>query len=228
MDNQDKSAFASVLRATFDVYGKEVSTDVMRIWWAALETFSIDEVRIGFSRYIRSTESGQFPPKPADIIKMVEGTGSDRGMIAWSKVHEAIKRVGAYRSVVFDDPLIHVVIEGMGGWAALCMVTSEELPFRAQEFSKRYRAYAERGELPQHPACLTGIAEASNRLHGFPVEPPVLLGNPEKAAQVLALGCTGPRLQITSGNRVSDILEQGLMKQIESKKGDEDSEEAFV
>lgn len=217
MVEEDKRDFASVLRATLDVYGKEASPDVLRIWWAALQDRSIDEVRIGFSRYIRSTDSGTFPPKPADIIRMIDGTSADRGMQAWAKVLEAIQRVGGYRSLAFDDPIIHVVIEAMGGWSGLCVTPKDEMQFRAAEFAKRYRGYAEIGGVETFPAYLVGRSEAQNNLNGFKSEAPVLIGNAEAAAKVVALGSASPRLQITSGKAASDLA-QSVVKAIELKK----------
>lgn len=212
MVESDKRDFAAVLRATLDVYGKEASPDVLRIWWAALQDRSIDEIRIGFSRYIRSTESGSFPPKPADIIRMIDGTSSDRGMVAWSKVHEAILRVGSYRSLAFDDPIIHVVIEGMGGWPALCATPKDELPFRSNEFSKRYRALAETGGASSYPSYLVGISESQNNMNGFKSDPPMLIGDASKAAQLIASGTTSPRLQITSGKKLSDYTQSAVKR----------------
>jgi hypothetical protein len=52
-------------------------------------------------------------PKPADIVRNLQGTASDRSLIAWGKLLEAMRRVGAYRSVAFDDGAIHAAVEDM-------------------------------------------------------------------------------------------------------------------
>lgn len=204
----DKREFVEVLKAVLDLYGKEASAPVLRLWWAALEQFSIEEVRHGLTRFVRSADSGSFAPKPADIIRMIEGSAGDRGMIAWGKVQEAFGRVGGWKSVAFDDPIIHVIIDDMGGWPKLCSTEGDEMPFRSAEFAKRYRAYAERG-LERFPPYLTGRHEESNRLHGHPVPPPLLIGDPAKAAKVIEDGSSMPRLQITSGVHIGQLL-QGI------------------
>lgn len=89
---------------------------------------------------------------------------------------KAIREVGAYRSVIFDDPLIHSVIRDMRGWIALGQSKTSELPFLAREFEKRYRA------LVLHPPAdcprqLTGIYEQQNRLSGYAPPDPVLIGH---------------------------------------------------
>jgi hypothetical protein len=42
-----------------------------------------------------------------------------------------------------------------------------------------------RGEMPDYPKKLTGMANAHNAAGGRPLLPPILLGNPEKAKLVL-------------------------------------------
>lgn len=212
MFEADKREFAEILRATLDLYGKEASAPVLRLWWASLEKFSIEEVRHGFSRFIQSPDNGSFYPKPADIIRMIEGTAGDRGMIAWGKVQEAIVRVGGYQSVAFDDPIIHACIEDMGGWPKLCTTDRDDMPFRAADFAKRYRAYVERGAEVSVP-YLVGRSETENRLNGYKPAPPVLIGDPQKAALLIGQGRDTPRLQITSGKNLGQLL--GEMKLLE-------------
>lgn len=197
IEPDDKKQFAEILRATLDIYGKDISVPVMQLWWAALIEFSIEEVRGGLSRYVRSADHGTFPPKPADVIRMIEGSSGDRGMIAWAKVREAVARVGGYQSVAFDDSIIHAVIEDMGGWPQLCSMDKDEQHFRAADFSKRYRTYAERGGPERFEPYLTGRHESGNRMHGHKAADPVLIGDPEKVVEVMALGNDAPRLQIT-------------------------------
>lgn len=205
MVDADKREFADVLKAVLDLYGKEASAPVLRLWWSALEQFSIEEVRHGLTRFVRSADSGTFAPKPADVIRMIEGSSGDRGMLAWGKVQEAFGRVGGWQSVAFDDPIIHACIEDMGGWPKLCGTEGHEMPFRAADFSKRYRAYAEMG-CDRFPPYLTGRHEADNRLHGHKPQPPMLIGDAKKAAQVIEAGQSTPRLQITSGTKIDQIL----------------------
>lgn len=215
MRDEEKREFMEVITATMDVYGRDVSKGMLQMYWAALKDYSINEIKIGLTRCIKSTESGQFHPKPSDIIRMIEGAASDRGMLAWSKVFEAIKRVGHYRSVVFDDPIIHSVIEEMGGWVSLCMVNKEEMQFRAQEFAKRYRSYAETGGCSDYPAYLIGYAESQNNMNGFPSEQPFLVGNQETAKLVMDKGSTGHKIQISQMQSVGSLVASGLRPMID-------------
>ena len=100
----------------------------------------------------------------------------------------AIRRVGAYRTVVFDDPLIQAVIWDMGGWQALCAMLSRDEPFRAREFERRYASYVARPPTA-YPRQLMGITDTVNTSKGYqPTSAPTLIGDEQKALQVLQTG----------------------------------------
>ena len=102
---------------------------------------------------------------------------------AWHKVMQGIKSAGAWTSVVFDDPIIHTVIEEMGGWVHLCKTKIKDMPFKQNEFHTRYRGYI--GKVPRNfPRVLMGIADGHNRQNGHPCSDPITLGNPQQAALV--------------------------------------------
>jgi hypothetical protein len=96
--------------------------------------------------------------------------------------------------VVFDDPLIHAVIEDMGGWIKLCESPLKELPFTALDFQKRYRALVTHPPL-RYPGSLAGICERDNAKNGYVNAPALLIGNRHKAIKVLKNG-GGKRLEV--------------------------------
>jgi hypothetical protein len=205
MIESDKKQFLSVINAVMSVYGKEVSPTGLQVWWAALEEYPFNEVTRAFTSYVKSADSGTFPPKPADIIRMIDGTVQEKSVMAWSKVMEGIRHAGAYRSVCFDDPIINLVLQDMGGWPKICGSTVDESQFLFAEFNKKYMAYSARGKDIKYPAILMGISEEQNRIAGFKPTPPILIGNPQKAQLVLDSGSDKSHVQITSG-KVADFL----------------------
>jgi hypothetical protein len=136
-------------------------------------------------------------PKIADVSKMLGGTSNDRAQTAWAKVDKAVRHVGTYRSVVFDDPIIHRVITEMGGWISIGTKTDNEWPFVAKEFETRYRGYSMRGERPEYQPVLIGISDAHNSKEGFKTEQPMLIGDAEKAQEVMRLGVDRPMIGFT-------------------------------
>ena len=95
------------------------------------------------------------------------------------------------------------MIDGMGGWVTLCLTAADQLPFRAREFERSYSAFRLRREVPEYPSHLIGRAEAENRMRGHAVAPPVLIGNPERAALVMERGAVDPVLRITKAADVA-------------------------
>ena len=97
-------------------------------------------------------------------------------------------RIGAYRTVVFDDPLIHAVIWDMGGWQTLCAMLIKDEPFRAKEFENRYVGYVARPPT-QYPRQLAGITDTVNSAQGYgQVNLPTLIGDEQQALRVLQTG----------------------------------------
>lgn len=187
-----------------ELYGKSVSEAALRVWYRALREHSTEAIQRAFDAHF--TRGDPFMPKPSDIVRLIEGTSTDKAMTAWAKVEDAMRSHGAYKSVVFDDPLIHHCVEQMGGWVTLCATKISDTPFRANDFRKHYDA-----ALRDPPATwlpqLTGITEANNRREGFLqfIDEPKLIGDADQArltyqrgsvptADVARLGDALPRI----------------------------------
>ena len=198
MKASDRKEFQALLTDALAFYRQDVSTFALGVWWQACSPFDLEQVRKALTTHAMDAERGRFPPMPADIVKHLHGTQTDRSLMAWGKVLEGIQRVGAYQSVGFDDPAIHAAVEDLGGWTTICRSTMQELPHLQRRFTEAHRAYSGRQSFP-FPAYLIGESEAANRTAGKRVAPPVLIGNAERAAEVLRLGLSGPRNTITSG-----------------------------
>ncbi len=106
----------------------------------------------------------------------LQGDCTGQALRAWSKVMETIRRVGVYRTVVFDDSLIHAVIWDMGGWQNLCAMLIKDESFKAREFEKRYTSYLSRPPRA-YPRQLVGITDSVNVPQGYPASSPTLIGN---------------------------------------------------
>jgi hypothetical protein len=180
--------FREGINGVMAFYGKTVSQFALDVWWAALKAYDLPAIIDAFNRHLASPDVGSYPPKPADIVRMLGGRTIDKALSAWAKVDGAVRRVGTYESVAFDDPLIHRALHEMGGWIAMGLKTEDEWPFVAKEFENRYRAYAARGETPEYPPVLLGIAQAHNEAKGIRSTGPRLIGNPVEAERVMRGG----------------------------------------
>lgn len=218
MREDDRKPFVELLTAAMDVYGKDMSKSLMYVWWSALERFDYAAVRGAFSAWMQNPDSGQFAPKPADIIRMIEGTTGDKAMLAWSKVDKAVRILGHYQSVAFDDPIIHCVIDDMGGWISLASTpTDKDLEFRGKEFVTRYRAYALRG-VDEYPAYLVGESESTNGRNGFiGYDDLKLVGPPDAVKAVIEKGGSCKRLAISTMPSAHALL-SGTISRIEQSR----------
>lgn len=204
MKQCDYDEFVKILQVVAEQYGKDISHGVIALYWQGLHDFELSAVREALGRHLRNTDNGQFMPKIADIIRMLQGSSQDSALTAWAKVDKALRSVGTYETVVFDDALIHVVLHDMGGWVGLGTKTEDEWPFVAKEFENRYRGFKARGEIPQYPPKLIGICESHNTREGQKVADPILIGDYSKAMRVMNSGTDRPLLGITRFNKADD------------------------
>jgi len=207
MIEADRPDFAKLIGAVYAFYRQDTSQFAIGVWWEACKPFDLAAVRDALNRHAINPDNGQFMPKPADIVKLLQGSTKDAALVAWAKVDKGIRQCGTYRTVAFDDPLIHRVIQDMGGWIMLGSKSEDEWPFVAKEFESRYRGYKSRNEVPEYPAKLLGITEAENSRYGYASEPPTLIGKPEEAKRVLLGGSDRPALEMTRADAVPERLQ---------------------
>lgn len=196
MKETEKQAFSKLLGDVMAFYRQDVSKFAMDVWWQACTDVDLETIGKALTQHAMDPERGQFAPKPADIVRLLQGTQQDRSLIAWGKVIDAIQRVGAYESVCFDDGVIHATLEDLGGWVKVCRGEMDELSYLQKRFTDSYKAYARRPGMT-YPARLIGEHELSNKTHGFKYEQTALIGDPATAKNVLQNGANQPKTAIT-------------------------------
>lgn len=195
MKNSDKAEFQALMADALAFYRQDLSRFALSVWWQACERYDIEQVAAALTTHAMDPERGQFAPKPADIVRQLQGTHSDRSLIAWGKVLDAAQRVGAYQSVAFDDGVIHAAIEALGGWPMVCRTSHDELPHLQRRFCEQYRTNVKRPDL-RYPPLLPGLHQQENATAGRRVAPPVLVGNKQAAENTLRTGVDGPATEI--------------------------------
>lgn len=151
--------YMALLCETFDKTMSKLLTD---LYWKVLEPFDDAQCEAAFKELIYSS---RFFPKPADFIEVLRGKKADRAMEAWCEVLGTVKHVGNYQSVKFADPVIHSVINVMGGWDRLAgTMTLDEEKWKQKEFERLYSVMEKRGN---HPEYLPGAHEVENNARGY-------------------------------------------------------------
>lgn len=203
--DHDYVEFVTIWTGCHAAYDKYPTDGAIDISFQALCRFEIGDIRVALTAHMNDPEGGRFPPRPADVVRQIEGDSESRALSAWSKVERAISSAGPWATVAFDDAIIHMVIEEMAGWPKMCEVTDKEMPFLRNEFSKRYQGFITRR--PQaYQSKLVGLQEIHN---GDSAEfPPVLklIGNPDKAKQVMAGGSDIRRIQCQDASRIAGAV----------------------
>lgn len=187
MTDDDKTAFAHLLVTTANQYHRSFSLTSLDIYWHCLKDYTLVEIQTALSAHFKHTGLGRFMPQPSDILRQLRGDDQTQALLAWTKVKDAIRSVGSYQSLVFDDALIHAVIRDMDGWIALCQKTEKELTFAGHEFQKRYNGYGSRPPA-QYPTHLIGCFEHQNQMHQQTIASPLLFGDQAAAIATYLAG----------------------------------------
>ena len=185
MKNEDKRAFFDLMMAAGEVYGREVTQPMAAIYFSALANVSIEQVQEAMMAHMQNPDSGQFFPKPADLIKQMTGTTKqqdaaieDRAAIAWACIERDIRRIGSYGTLKLDDKQALATVKAMGGWQSICQTETSKMEWKRKEFIRMYETF-ERMPLEALPSSLPGRIEISEVKQAGPV-----------ALDKLALGVT--------------------------------------
>ena len=181
MTDSDFLEFATYLTGTAEVFDAQLSKVKIDFYFNALKDLTIAEINTAINHIVRTS---RFFPKPAEIREAVYGKPEDRAVIAVDKIQNALRGVGGYQTICFDDPIIHLIIQNYGGWVKLSDITQDEWKWLKKEFIKHYQVYASRGvSLTPIPQTLSGIHEKVNTANGlsWPQENTVMIGDGQAA-----------------------------------------------
>jgi hypothetical protein len=75
MDNADKQDFKETFDGLSEYYQQKAKLTPMalRMYWAGLEDYTLDQVQTAATLHMRDSNGGQFYPKVADFVKQIEG-----------------------------------------------------------------------------------------------------------------------------------------------------------
>lgn len=163
MQNSDKSSFHELMLGAGELYGKEITKPLLRIYFNALEDLSLEQVEQSFTKHTKSTDqAGSFFPKPADLIRQINGTSKhneqaldDKAEIAWHVIEGEIRRIGSHSTLRMEDRQALAAVKAIGGWKKICGLTISELTWAHKEFVAAYKNY-ERTDVNLLPDKLPG------------------------------------------------------------------------
>lgn len=196
MLEEQKFEFWGRVQNVGSFYEKTPTELSLIVWWESLKDQDFGVVCEAFGRHVADPDRGMWMPKPADIVALIHGKGSEAAEVAYSKAYRAVGIVGQWNDAVFDDWIIHVVIEGMGGWVNFCKGEEKDFEFKRLQFIKSYQSIRKRGDVSDYPKRLFGISNQQNAMNGFKFAQPRLIGDPKRAMAVLENGSEGSSLHV--------------------------------
>ena len=161
MDESNKKEFATIFYAMGEFYDKQVSKELLLMYFDDLIEFSINDIRLGAKSHRQDPKHGTFFPKPADIIRHLQTnkiSTEDKGMLAWNQIMLEMRRHGAYDPLQLDDKQALAAIAAVHSWKDLCGMPEKDLTWAKKEFLANYVLY-ENTPLELLPSSLPGLVQ---------------------------------------------------------------------
>ena len=153
---KDQKLFKEYMSMIGEVFDREITASLARVYWKALEPFSDENCKQAFDSAIRTL---RFFPKPAELIESMQVATEDASLQAWLDFSRALHEVGTNSSIRFEDRVIHSVVETLGGWNKIGQTLEKDMKWLRKDFLEYYKRFARYGE---HPKYLVGSTEIEN------------------------------------------------------------------
>jgi hypothetical protein len=169
MNNDDKKQFAILMTGIAEMYAKPMGKPQLQMYFMALSDLTIEQVTESLNKHVRDPDSGQFMPKPADVIRHVTGTSKQKeseiefkAQAAWLSIPKAISGCGVYGTPKFKDPITTACVSVMG-WKQLCAMTDKDAVWKQKEFVEHYQSFSNKpfDQLPNNIQGLEGVKQLS-------------------------------------------------------------------
>jgi len=151
----DDKRFRKNLSGMGELFGREITDTLASLYWRLFSDWTDSQFEAACQA---AANRLKFFPKPAELRELVGGDQEAQALEAWETLHNAIKRIGNWQSVQFEDSRITRVVESMGGWQAVCLWETKDLSYRRHEFLRTYQALKDGGPL----RAMAGLIEQEN------------------------------------------------------------------
>ena len=163
MNSADKKDFANYMARMQEVFtpNHPISKIKMDTYFNLFQDVSIADFQRACYNVMQTKTISTFP-LPGELRDALGR--KDRPLEAWLEARVAVTIYGHNYSIRFQDPIIHSVIEALGGWVEFCSFPKSENTWREKDFKERYKVMIDR---KHHPEYLPGAHEIQNTGLGF-------------------------------------------------------------
>ena len=186
MTNQDRDRFEVMLLGLAEIFDKQLSEGQIDLYYLALEDMDIEDVANAGNILARSVK---FFPKPVEFRESVVVGTDDMASIAYLKFFKACAHTPD-RTLIFDDPIIHAVIDNLGGWNDELYdkwASVKDEVWLRKSFEEMYQTFAKCGVPRNTSKKFIGKVERSNDGRWNIRNRPVLIGSKESPVLQAAL-----------------------------------------
>lgn len=164
-----KEQVALMVTTLAELFNRELSSAVFQAYWIGLSDLPSDALERSVAAAVRTCK---FMPTPSELRSLASdrpnATPEDLAMVAFSAVSNAVGRIGSYKSVSFDDPVVNATIRTLGGWPEICSKPESEFnTFFRNDFIKQYAAFYRAGVNGEITAPLIGLTDQANLIGGY-------------------------------------------------------------
>jgi hypothetical protein len=130
------------------ITGKAFGKNQVEIYRTLLEDIPESKFITGINNMLRERVFSNLP-MPAEIREYSLGLKEDEMMVRINRakllLNKGISKARIYNDVVFEDPVIHLCIDSIGGWINFCKKSSKEVEdWLKWDFPKLYRSFSTR------------------------------------------------------------------------------------
>ena len=132
MQAHDKERFLAVFVVLDEFYNKISTKETLRIYWADLAEFSIEQIEHGAMLHRKDPEKCAFFPKSGDLIRQINNIANQDGRLDWAEAFAScIAAASENRTVVWAD-------EMRDAWFSVCELYELDKIAAKQSFKSIY------------------------------------------------------------------------------------------
>ncbi len=161
MDSNDKPEFVRVITSLAAIKGKDLTKDVLLLWWQCLKDWPVDDFKNAAGYLLKNC---QFMPTPFDF-EQLRKKGEVSAHEAWAM---ALRHAdGAWRQGVLGDALTDQVAATLGGYSVIALTHKDKLGFLERRFLDAYKDLLDTSVVRK---ALPDLTERTRIQNGSPVQ----------------------------------------------------------
>jgi hypothetical protein len=150
----NKQLFSSMMTMLCELYNRQQTQPLIDVYYLVLKQMGDEEFKASMMMILEKRVYASMP-KPAEILEFAKPNLEAIASLALSDLERAIAKGGRNMSLIFDDKIVHSVINALGGWIYICNMELRDWEFKRKEFTRLYILHSKRSSHPDHIAGMT-------------------------------------------------------------------------